>query len=369
MNRHETPEPAPALALALESRAPTPLPVRCVLDTQQRLFLVTRSKGKTLASGGFGIAVANTTNTNTAASTAQPLPAKSAVVTVPVDAKSLLLEHIGANTHATTITTATKTNDTTTATTTTTTTTQLYLFIEEVIYLHERGMLECYEPREGSGGDDFHATNDAVGVLMDSYRLYSLLDVCGVSLATYLVYAYLAKQDFRVMRHDSTRRPILEAMQEQYAKLLLTVSTSAPAAVVGVVGDKGDDKDNEEEATAAVHKTLKKDPELQALRARLRLAAATAAPPAMIAAPNTAAPASIAFDCYKPNSAFRKSAPGLPDFYVAATHYSTAKLSFRQIQQLLHQADGLPLKIATVSDSGVVIMFGITDYGVPNINP
>jgi len=40
-------------------------------------------------------------------------------------------------------------------------------------------------------------------------------------------------------------------------------------------------------------------------------------------------------------------------------------LTFSVLQELLQQAQGIPIKVATVSDSGTVVMFGISDVGVP----
>ena len=102
----------------------------------------------------------------------------------------------------------------------------------------------------------------------------------------------------------------------------------------------------------------------------------------------------IAFDCYNPDAAFSSSCPGLPDFHVAITYYNNRScsdgavgtraqkgLTFGDLRLLLQitaavtaagdkpeeavAAVQVPLKIATVSDSGTVVMFGVTDFGVP----
>lgn len=39
-----------------------------------------------------------------------------------------------------------------------------------------------------------------------------------------------------------------------------------------------------------------------------------------------------------------------------------------ELQELQESCDGVPLRIATVSDGGAVIMFGVTNVGVPNIS-
>ena len=73
----------------------------------------------------------------------------------------------------------------------------------------------------------------------------------------------------------------------------------------------------------------------------------------------------ICFDVYMPNATFSKLNPGLPDFVVAATFYNGSRVSFMDCQKILEQCKGIRLKIATVSDSGTVVMFGITNFGVP----
>ena len=74
----------------------------------------------------------------------------------------------------------------------------------------------------------------------------------------------------------------------------------------------------------------------------------------------------IAFDVYKPNAKFRKTNPGLPDYYVAICCF-TDSLSYMTLDDLVKKCDGIPLRMATVADGGTVVMFGLTDYGVPVI--
>lgn len=164
---------------------------------------------------------------------------------------------------------------------------------------------------------------------------------------------------------------------------------------------------------------------LSALKRLLRQDAAATPPPAVHATTTTStfikgentmtSFPSIAYDCYHPDSTFSSSNPGLPDFYVAITYYNNnfssintynsssskeeetdgsiserlpsqpARISFDDLRSLLQMASQrvpvgsaeahttataattVPLKIATVSDSGTVVMFGLTDYGVPSL--
>jgi hypothetical protein len=58
----------------------------------------------------------------------------------------------------------------------------------------------------------------------------------------------------------------------------------------------------------------------------------------------------------------------LPDYCVGIAYYNQPGLGFFQIQALLKECRGVPLKIATVSDGGTVSMFGVTVEGVPPIS-
>jgi hypothetical protein len=392
------------------SRTPpvTVLPICCILDPEKGLFRVTRSKGKTLAAGGFGITISE--------------PLKTAATTTPVDkdgdddngeldshhnSESKIMED------ARTLTPIPTPATSSTTTSQTPNTSNSYLFIEEVLFLHERGMIECYRYDDD---DNKNNTNDSKLITstengdagrqrLDSYQLYNMLEVSGgdsISLPIYLVYAYLLQQDYRVLRHFDNRRDILDAMEQE----------KSPTQVQHDDGDKDgksndqdtvgedddDDRDDDDEqkedeegegenkglitnddSTDGVRRKRKRDKKagLKALRLQLRREAAQAPPPILCNTSKNSndddgTDVSIAFDVYRPNSNFCKGAPGLPDFYVAGTHYNTsggsgASLSFQQIQCLLAMSAGRSLKIATVSDAGAVIMFGITDHGVPAI--
>ena len=81
----------------------------------------------------------------------------------------------------------------------------------------------------------------------------------------------------------------------------------------------------------------------------------------------------ICWDCYIPNSHFGKTKPGLPDFFVAVTHYNIPLVKVSDLTRLLfgscYDFTGkvkIPLKVATVSDSGTVVMFGVTDFRIPD---
>jgi hypothetical protein len=75
----------------------------------------------------------------------------------------------------------------------------------------------------------------------------------------------------------------------------------------------------------------------------------------------------IAFQVYNPNSNFRKTDPGLPDMLVAITNFSESSPTFNHLTSLIKYCDGIPLRLAAVSNSGTVIMFALTDFGPPNL--
>lgn len=238
--------------------------IRCYFEADLGMFRVLEAKGKSLSSGGFGVSISakhNNNNDDEAAAAAAEVPTRSSE----------------------------------------------YLFVEEVLFLQQQGLLECVEK----------------DVVMDSVQLFRMLPLLNMSLPMYLVYAHLRSQDFRVLRHASDRLDLLMKQQS--------------------LGEGSSRK------------------ELTQLRQQVRNSIANASPPSMDHL-------TIAWDAYNPSSKFGKTHPGLPDFYVAATYYNEAHVQFFQINNLiLHHCHGIPLKIATVSDSGTVVMFGVSSMGVPKI--
>lgn len=77
----------------------------------------------------------------------------------------------------------------------------------------------------------------------------------------------------------------------------------------------------------------------------------------------------VAWQVYLPNSNFRKTNPGPPDFLVAITMFAQPSPTFERIRtMMMDECRGIALKLAAVSDSGTVIMFGLSDCGVPDIS-
>lgn len=263
------------------------LPVVCHLDTTLGLFRITRAKGKTLSSGGFGLAIPSKTNKN-------------------CDARKQAIEANGLNAGVDCNPSAPSAEQGQERMNTKRTGTEHYLFVEEVLFLHERGFLECKDA--------------SLSKSLGSSQLYQMLPSLHISLPIYFIYSHLRSQDFRVLRHNPDRFDILKKQQEEVKQ------------------------------------------EVPILKRQIRRSLQTAPPPSI---PESGL--KICFDVFMPNSNFSKLSPGLPDFYVAASYYHQSIVSFSDCQAILVKARGIPLKLASVSDSGTVIMFGLTNFGVPTI--
>jgi len=265
----------------------TSLPISCYIDPgHPGMFRITRSKGKALQSGGFGVAIVVITQGDSDADHDSNFAKKKGDV-------------------------------------------HNFLFLEEVLFLHEQGMLECW-PKPPSV-----ASLQDTAAPLTSPELYGLMPSCGLEMTSYLVYAHLRQQTFRVLRYTSKRLALLQECQEK----------------------------------SDLNQT-----DRRALHLRLRQDVQQAPSPNIIGASSSSSPKpSFAFCIYLPDSNFSKSNPGLPSFLVAITHFqhnnstnsNGAGLTFSVLQELLQQAQGIPIKVATVSDSGTVVMFGISDVGVP----
>ena len=377
------PEPLPCIAK--ESLRP----IACILEETVAschgvMFRVLRSKGKALTSGGFGVVLpppttlSNTkSNTISSSKSCEQLPADKGSTSVET---SLIALFNGDK----------KSRD--------------YLFLEEVLYLHERGFIHVYQSNFRAERQkpvierNQHQDKSSVLREMDSWELYkllccstlsssavkpesipeqfitssllpdpleliqlnnqtqcnngvqnmTLLSQSSLSLPIYLVYAHLRQQDFRVMRHSQAKQRILEKMRDQNS-----------------------------------NKERQQQQQSKSFKITLRRAAAEAPPPQICDRGALASPPSLlAWDVYQPSSRFSRSAPGLPDFYVAVTYYTSGSivapgdggpinqhhLCFQDLRALLEQCRGIPLKVAAVSDSGTVVMYGVAADGVPCIN-
>ena len=315
-------------------------PIECRLCPATKHFYVTHSRGNTLHRGGYGYVMAPSSIDDST----------SAAVDVTIKDPLTKKE--------------------------TTTNSHHFLFVEEVLFLFEQGLLHAY------CGDTDDLASEAPKTLrnenesLSRLELFQMLTHAGISLPTYLVYQHLRAQTYRVVRHTSTRLPIL-VQQIAWQNRTQNHGKSTASALPSIIDNAVKQRDNLG-SSVLEPPGLPEDVNqrrLQNLKRQLRWDARKALPPA---------PGSIAWDGYRPSASFSSAAPGLPDFYVAITYMTneeTESLSYLHLRSLLQQTvipdatdeEGvdlmtqkrIPLKIATVADSGTVLLFGITDCIVP----
>ena len=297
-----------------------------------RMFRVIRSKGKALASGGFGVTVVTSLNGEESDISAE------------------------------------------------------YLFMEEVLFLHERGLarvlMSTSATREEEIDDVGQNKNviDDIVTSLDTSQLYQLLPIMGISLAVYRVYSHLRQQDFRVLRHDPNRYGILcrqqkhqedkRKRQQEYQKDHQQQQQQQQQHQHQQLKEEEEEKDcnTEQDSDSLPHKTNRK----QSLRLRhqVRDSIQNAEPPSIPfpdgnnngednkdddsnSHKHDDDKIRLCWDAYNPNSNFGKTHPGKPNFYVAATYYNVPTVRFSDLKALIReQCNGIPLKVATVSDSG-----------------
>jgi len=278
--------------------------------------------------------------------------------------------------------------------------TQLYLFIEEVLFLHERGLLEVY--------NDAEETNR-----LQSKHLFAMLPKLGVAFPVYLTYAHLRAQTYIVMRHAPQRLDIIDALAEKNSRKRKrnkegskkSADPSVPADFAAESATSESEQMEEKgridlpEVTAEANKS--RESRAHNLKKRLRSVEFHAPAPILMRSTDTlemwsqylpsarfadhgvhrepgeeeqhAVPGActrpstspLAFDVYGPNSAFKRTNPGRPDFCVAVASYAEASPGFGSIGALVSIARGVPVRVSTVADGGTVVMFSLTDYGVP----
>jgi hypothetical protein len=281
-------------------------PIVCMLETSHDMFRVIRAKGKALTSGGFGVSISEKKIKQQKQEEAEGDDGKSYKCT---EMESIAEASIG----------ETKTCDPSQYKSSSNT--SIFLFVEEVLFLHERGFLRAMD-EEGRKS-------------LDTSQLYQLVSLMGLSLSTYRVYSHLRCQDFRVLRHAPSRLNMLRLQEQQHMQ-----------------------------STA---ETIR-------LRRQVRESIQTAEVPSLFTNRNNindrfTDDLKIGWDVYYPDCNFAKTHPGKPDFYVAMTFYNVLLVPFSKVRHLLQEeCHSIPLKLATVSDSGTVVMFGVTGSDIPPIN-
>lgn len=399
-----------------DSRGDSPLmnddtfPIHCCFESEKCLFRVIQSRGKTLSSGGFGVLLDDTTgvggddaggcSSSDSSGENYPSPQRVTSFCSSKESRDRCQELPVGNNHDT----PRAPSETAAASSKINTNRNMakgpteYLFVEEVLFLYERGLLAVWDDNGNNNNNKKDTTSNLTPpkLLSNSkYAMYELLNRCRCPLPTYLLYAYLRTQMFRVVRHTRQRRCILEEIghvqqtlhQQQQQQMTSTemkaVSSTrdhdcnpAQTNAMDSTGISATEHRYDNTGTSnnyslqpvrvdetKVAEALKNTRlQLEMLKRKLRRDAAEASPPLLDSN-------SIAFDVYHPRSNFPRSLPGLPDIYVTGTWYTEGcgRLNFRDIQSLLRMAQGTTLRIAAVSDAGAIVMLGVTDYGVPAI--
>mmetsp|Transcript_14155 Transcript_14155/g.21607 ORF Transcript_14155/g.21607 Transcript_14155/m.21607 type:complete len:275 (-) Transcript_14155:128-952(-) len=199
----------------------------------------------------------------------------------------------------------------------------LYLWIEEALFLHDAGLAQFVDEVE----KEKEAKTSSNLKTLTTKELHLLLQFeSGVDLAAYLTFSHLRSQSYRVLRHSESKRAFLNQKPSQQQ-----ITTGQDK--------KGSLRDKHREWM--LH-----------------------APPPKLWEPCSPS-LSLAWDVYAPNSQFCKTNPGPPLFSVLVVSYSQPSPTFSQMKHLLSEIE--TLKIAAVADSGTVVMFGVTNFGVPNL--
>ena len=384
-------------------------PIVCILEdppfratssgsSSQRcpMFRVIRSKGKALASGGFGVTIVTGSSTGGDNEDREDDDSEDSenddtpVVRSAAIYNNKTIHNDVQNKNKTDTQPSTKSAE--------------YLFMEEVLFLHEKGLLrallsskltktandrvdmDAAKPTIATNTDVNANANDDADVdepnatPLDTSQLYQLLPSLGISLAIYRVYSHLRSQDFRVLRHDPDRHDILCRQNEdteerrqrsiqqkrlqQQQQLQQEQQREAAAELLKKKDEQlldGDSSNSALSEDTLPHRTNNRRKQSLSLRRRIRESIQNAPPPSIPHpnhrssndSSNDANTIGICWDAYTPNSNFGKTHPGLPDFYVTATYFNVPAVMFSDLKTLLRdKCKGIPLKVATVSDSG-----------------
>lgn len=261
---------------------------------------------------------------------------------------------------------------------------KIYLFIEEALFLHERGLLEVYDTDEAT--------------VLDSQSLFGMLPLLGVAFPVYLVYAHLRVQTYIVMRHTAERLGIVDALLADGNNRKRTRDSNGNNTKTANTNGQNAGQNQDHDQEVLEEPTMKRNSNLvvKRLKRRLRMTEAYAPAPTLLRSTDTIddweklstiegeeentderktsgscilpSKCPIGYDVYLPNSSFRRTNPGRPEFCVAIASFAEASPGFSALHALISIARGVPMRVATVADGGTVVMFSLTDYGVPPIN-
>jgi hypothetical protein len=276
---------------------------------------------------------------------------------------------------------------------------------EEALFLQMRGILRV-ESRTAANKPI--CNEQRIHATMSTPALFNkMLPECNISLTAYLVYAHLREQGYILMRYTKDRIKLLRmmvALDQRRKGDNFVVSNGAVvsadnATVEKTVSGNGKTKSTNTRKEDNTCTFSKEDLETnnrprskkQTLKSELSDDVAHAPPPCVLCNDKSTSestqstPLTLAYLAYNPNAHFKRTNPGIPNFGVAVMSYSHGERgpTFDVLSSLVSlcqgntddcsdecktEESGFPLRIMTVSDSGAVVAFGVTDGDVPVIN-
>jgi len=194
---------------------------------------------------------------------------------------------------------------------------------------------------------------------MSSCDLFRLLEENNLSLPIYLAYAHLRSQAYIVLRHVDVYQPLDDAEEHEQEDEKCSATEN-----LGERGDQSVDRTKRRRKLLLRQKRLNASSPI--ILSNLHFGKSAILDPHEY---SKDASRYIAFDMYNPNSNFRKTNPGRPDYYIAVSHYNAGQQSptFDILIKLVKVCQGVPLRLVSVSDSGAIVVFGITDAAVHHV--
>ena len=204
---------------------------------------------------------------------------------------------------------------------------------EEALFLHLRGLLRIQSNNSGDTTETDPSSSIAkpkssVQSTMSTQDLFTtILTECNVPLAAYLAYAHLRAQGYNLIRYTDTRMNLLRRLHEMKLKLSAAMDeenqNSLPdETCTGEDASKTDSTKNGD-STVSVNSSLERIKN-RSLRLELSNDVAMAPSPCVVslqvdetATCNANNHIRLAYHAYNPNSQFKRSNPGMPDFGVA----------------------------------------------------
>lgn len=275
---------------------------------------------------------------------------------------------------------------------------------EEAVFLCTRGLLRV----ESYPTNCIISNEQKPNATMTTQELmFNMLPECNISLTAYLAYAHLREQGYIVLRYTADRIGLLMRMNCPRHRLDDETSISSEQPVMapeqnssnvainsgcGIAskspGDEHDKvaivQDNSEAGPAEVstNEVKKRYNEKKNTKQLYKDDIANAPPPCVCcneinsfnSSEGDSTTLVLSYLAYNPNSKFRRTHPGLPDFgVVIMPYYSHGENgpTFEILSSLLSLCKvndhlDLPLRVMTVSDGGAVVAFGVTGGDVPS---